>query len=93
MFSLLLYLAVTLCLTADEKTEADKMEETQLLHDLVAVVNERDELVNQTEEERLRFVGRGSRNDVMRGCCPHLLHGNLMMTHVMYVVQKSAAAN
>ncbi|XP_062513190.1 protein-methionine sulfoxide oxidase mical3a-like isoform X2 [Corticium candelabrum] len=39
---------------AEEKTEEDRKEEKQLLQDLLAVVDERDELVNQTEEERVR---------------------------------------
>ena len=43
-------------LTDDEKTEADKTKDKQLLDDLIAVVNERDELVTQTEEERLRSL-------------------------------------
>lgn len=41
-------------MTDREKTKDDKAEYERLLHDLIAVVNERDELVTQTEEERLR---------------------------------------
>lgn len=41
-------------MTDREKTKEDEAEYKRLLDDLIAVVNERDELVTQTEEERLR---------------------------------------